>query len=251
MNSIPGTRSDDTSPSGGPGGEGHVLAQNRVLMQIYELLLERFGPQHWWPGETPFEVVVGAILTQSAAWRNVERAISNLKAADSLSMEGILSLPVERLSELVRPSGYFNMKARKLKAVCSFLAETCSGDLARMSLRPLDEVRKELLSVYGIGPETADSILLYACNMPTFVVDAYTRRIFGRLGLVDPKEGYEDLRRFFMDRLPKSVPLFNEYHALLVALGKNICLSRKPKCGECPLNGLCARASGRQAMARY
>ncbi|NPV80502.1 MAG: endonuclease III domain-containing protein [Firmicutes bacterium] len=209
------------------------------VLEIYERLLGHFGPQHWWPGETPFEVVVGAILTQSAAWRNVEKAISNLKAEGYLSLDGILGLPEARLTALIRPSGYYNAKARKLKAFCSFLAEAYQGSLEAMCARPLDEVRAELLNVYGIGRETADSILLYACGLPTFVVDAYTRRIFERLGLIGPRRGYEEIRRFFMDRLPASVPLFNEYHALLVALGKDICLLRKPRCESCPLNSIC------------
>lgn len=215
-----------------------IEGRGRVL-EIYERLFGRFGPQHWWPGETPFEVIVGAILTQSAAWRNVEKAISNLKAEGCLSLEGILGLPEEKLAALIRPSGYYNVKARKLKAFCLFLEEAYKGNLDAMRARPVDELRVELLNVYGVGRETADSILLYACGLPTFVVDAYTRRIFERLGLIGPRWSYEEIRRFFMDRLPASVPLFNEYHALIVALGKEVCLARKPRCERCPLNSLC------------
>lgn len=209
-----------------------------TLMEIYDLLYERFGPQNWWPAETRFEVIVGAILTQSTSWRNVEKAISNLKAAGILSLDGLLRTDIHKLAELIRPSGYYNMKARKLKAIASFLSKNSYSDLDVLFKRPLDEVRRDLLGVYGVGPETADSILLYAGGLPSFVVDAYTRRVFGRLGIMQPDLPYEQVRSFFMDNLPPSAQLYNEYHALIVILGKEICTSRNPKCDLCPVRPL-------------
>jgi endonuclease-3 related protein len=213
------------------------------LVEIYDLLYERFGPQRWWPAKTQFEVIVGAILTQSTSWRNVEKAISNLENAGVLSVEGILKIDIHELAELIRPSGYYNMKARKLKAIVSFLSEGFGSDLDTLFDRPLDEVRRDLLGVYGVGPETADSILLYAGRRPSFVVDAYTRRIFGRLGIIEPELSYEEARRLFMDNLPSSARLFNEYHALIVRLGKEICRSQNPGCDQCPVRPLAGDGS--------
>jgi len=217
-----------------------------TLMKIYDLLYERFGPQNWWPAKTRFEVIVGAILTQSTSWRNVEKAISNLNDAGVLSPDGLLKTDIHKLAELIRPSGYYNTKARKLKAIADFLSENSGSDLDMLFERPLDEVRRDLLGVYGVGPETADSILLYAGGCPSFVVDAYTRRIFGRLGIMQPELSYEKARRFFMDNLPSSARLFNEYHALLVRLGKEVCTSRNPKCDLCPVRPL----AGEQSFCR-
>ena len=214
-----------------------------ILMEIYNLLYERFGPQNWWPAETRFEVIVGAILTQSTSWRNVEKAISNLKDADVLSLDGLLRTDIHKLAELIRPSGYYNMKARKLKAIACFLSEGSYSDLDILFKRPLDEVRRDLLGVYGVGPETADSILLYAGGLPSFVVDAYTRRIFGRLGIIQPDLSYEQARSFFMENLPASARLYNEYHALIVRLAKEICTSRNPKCDLCPVRPLARKSS--------
>ena len=213
------------------------------LMEIYNLLYERFGPQNWWPAETQFEVIVGAILTQSTSWRNVETAISNLKNAGVLSLDGLLEIDIDSLAELIRPSGYYNMKARKLKAIAGFLAENSGSDLDLVFERPLDEVRRDLLSVYGVGPETADSILLYAGGLPSFVVDAYTRRIFGRLGIIPEDLSYEKTRTFFMENLPPSARLYNEYHALIVRLGKEMCTSGNPKCALCPVRLLACKSS--------
>lgn len=222
--------------------ESLALAEGRYLLTVYRRLLDRFGPQGWWPARTPFEVVVGAILTQSVAWTNVEKAIANLGAEGLLAPHALASAPLERLSALIRPAGYFNVKARKLKAFADFLLDRHAGRLDRLFAAPLDAVRGELLAVWGIGPETADSILLYAGGLPSFVVDAYTARILSRL-LPDPDRpelrGYEPLRRFFMERLPADPALFNEYHALLVALGKGVCLKRRPACDACPLASLC------------
>jgi endonuclease-3 related protein len=216
------------------------------LMEIYDLLYERFGPQNWWPAKTRFEVMVGAILTQSTSWRNVEKAISNLIDAGVLSLDGLLKIDIHELAGLIRPSGYYNMKARKLKAIAAFLSENSGSGPDTLFDRPVDEVRRDLLGVYGVGPETADSILLYAGGCPSFVVDAYTRRIFGRLGIMRPELSYEKARRFFMDNLPSSARLFNEYHALLVRLGKEVCTSRNPKCGLCPVRPL----AGEQSFCR-
>lgn len=214
-----------------------------TLMEIYDLLYERFGPQDWWPAKTQFEVIVGAILTQSTSWRNVEKAISNLNDAGVLSLDGLLETDIHELAELIRPSGYYNMKARKLKAIACFLSEDSGSDLDLLFERPLDEVRRDLLSVYGVGPETADSILLYAGGLPSFVIDAYTYRIFGRLGIIPEDLTYEKARSFFMENLPSSAPLYNEYHALIVTLGKEICISRNPKCNLCPVKPLARESS--------
>ncbi|MCU0841191.1 MAG: hypothetical protein MUC79_05655 [Thiobacillaceae bacterium] len=206
----------------------------------YRLLRDAYGPQHWWPGETPFEVMVGAVLTQNTAWTNVERAIANLKAGGALSAPALLALPDAALAELIRPAGYFNVKARRLKALCAFLEDRgVADDPVRLrDLGSLPQLREQLLAVHGVGEETADSILLYALGLPVFVVDAYTRRVFTRLGLLGGKEGYAAIQRAFMDRLPAQARLYNEYHALIVRLGKDVCRPR-PRCGECPLARRC------------
>jgi len=221
------------------------LADNQ-LQELFDTLLAQYGPRHWWPGETPFEVCVGAILTQNTNWGNVEKAIANLKAADRLSMTGIDSLLPNELAALIRPAGYFNVKATRLQAFTAFVLQEYGGSLDRLFTGPWQTTRQELLAVKGIGPETADSILLYAGQKPSFVVDAYTRRIFSRLGLVDELISYDRLRDFFMDRLPLDTALFNEYHALIVELGKQACRP-KPQCRDCCLLARCqngARNSG-------
>ena len=206
------------------------------LVSWYEALLERFGPQGWWPGRTPFEVAVGAILTQNTAWSNVERAIRALRAAGALSFSGMRALPERRLAALIRPSGYFNQKAKKLRAFLKWLAARDSRGSVRRALRgPLDEVRASLLGVRGVGPETADSILLYAGERAVFVIDAYTRRVLERHGLAGGGESYADLRALFERHLPAGVPIYNEYHALLVRLCKEHCAKRRPACAGCPL----------------
>ncbi|GIM46252.1 endonuclease III [Collibacillus ludicampi] len=210
-----------------------------LLSKIYDALFQYFGPRHWWPAETAEEVVIGAILVQGVAWSNVEKAISRLKHAGLLSLNAIHRADESVLAECVRSTLYYRMKVKKLKAFAGHIAQHYEGKLESLFDKPMGEARKELLQIYGIGPETADSILLYAGGLPTFVVDAYTRRIFSRMGYVEEKIPYEDLRRFFMERLPQSTELFNEYHALLVELGKQICTARKPKCGICPLGEWC------------
>jgi len=209
-----------------------------VLKEMYKRMYEALGPQGWWPGETPFEVCVGAILTQNTNWQNVERAINNLKKKGLLSPQALYELPEDVLAELIRPAGYFRVKARRLKNFIRFLVENFEGDLARLFALPLEEARQALLTVSGIGPETADSILLYAGEKPTFVIDAYTRRILIRHGLATEEMGYEDLREMFMRHLPEDSALYNEYHALLVAVGKNFCRPQNPRCEECPLKDI-------------
>jgi endonuclease-3 related protein len=211
-----------------------------VLRKVFDRLYAHYGPQQWWPGETPFEVMVGAVLTQNTAWSNVEKAIGNLQANAALSPDAILATPPAQLAAWLRPSGYFNVKAARLREFCRWYVER-SG-LAGLQALPTEELRRELLAVKGIGPETADDILLYAFERPVFVVDAYTRRIFSRLALITGEEDYEEVRGFFEQDLGGSckdnVALFNEYHALIVVHAKEAC-RKKPACKGCPLRRHC------------
>jgi len=216
-----------------------------AFLRTYRRLYAHFGPQHWWPGETPFEIAVGAILTQNTAWVNVEKAIANLRRAGALSFRGMKRLAERRLAGLIRPSGYYNQKARKLRAFLKWLEARggASGSVKRALAGPLGEVRGSLLDVHGIGPETADSILLYAAGRPVFVIDAYTRRVLARHGMPSALTAdYDELRALFESRLPRSVPLYNEFHALFVRVGKECCAKRSPRCAGCPL----ARIEGRR-----
>jgi len=208
-----------------------------MLKKVFDTLFQAYGPQHWWPGETPFEVVIGAILTQNTSWTNVEKAINNLKQEELLTPTGIRDLETDELARLIRPSGYFNIKAKRLKAFITFLFDEFDGDLERMSSLDLKRLRHLLLEVKGIGPETADSILLYAGNYPVFVVDAYTRRIFSRLGILLEEHTYHQVQYFFMQNLERDVKLFNEYHALIVNHAKEHCRT-KPICTGCPLRDM-------------
>jgi endonuclease-3 related protein len=208
------------------------------LMHYFRTMSAAMGPLHWWPGETPFEVIVGAILTQNTAWSNVEKAIGNLRDAGMLTPVAIMDAPVGHLERLLRPSGYFRQKAKKLKAFVEFLQNAHQGSLTHLFATPLPELRTQLLAVHGIGPETADSILLYAGNQPVFVVDAYTHRIFGRHALLEGRSKYEDVRARFEGALPADPALFNEFHALIVNTGKQWCRKSAPRCEECPLRGL-------------
>jgi endonuclease III related protein len=217
------------------------------LTDIYNRLYKTYGPQHWWPAETPFEMIVGAILTQSAAWSNVEKAICNLKQADALSPEALRRLPDAELAQFIYPSGYYNVKARKLKAFAEYLGENYGDNLEKLFRRGVNELRNELLSIYGIGEETADSILLYAGQKPVFVIDAYTRRIIDRLGLRLSADKYADYQRLFMTALPPDIQLFNEYHALLVRLAKEAC-RKEPHCTGCCLNTIRAQANHPTAL---
>ena len=205
------------------------------LMVVFDQLLARYGQLHWWPADTPFEVCVGAILTQNTAWTNVEKAIANLKTAEMLTPRALREVTAGDLAQLIRPAGFFNVKAARLKAFVDWLFARFSGRLERMFAGDWQELRRELLLVKGIGAETADSILLYAGGQPSFVVDAYTRRIFSRLGLLPTIETpYETVRNLFMVNLPADPPLFNEYHALIVEHAKTHCRF-KPRCSGCPL----------------
>jgi endonuclease-3 related protein len=205
------------------------------LIEYYEAMSRSLGPMNWWPARSSFEVIVGAILTQNTAWTNVERAIENLRRERLLSFAAMEKAPLGRLARLIRSSGYFRQKAKKLRAFVRFLRKEYGGSLARMFATPTLKLREKLLAVHGIGPETADSILLYAGNHAIFVVDAYTRRIFERHGIAAPKAHYDEVRALFEDHLPKDARLFNEYHALIVNTGKNWCRAQKPRCDECPL----------------
>jgi endonuclease III related protein len=219
-----------TPPAGAPRTD--IAA---VLRDVYRKLSERYGPQHWWPALGPFEVIVGAILTQSTAWTNVEKAVANLRAAGRLSAAALHDLPEPDLAALIRPCGYYNVKARRLKAFVTWFNEGYGGDLGRMFSGDTATLRRELLGVYGIGEETADSILLYAGGRPVFVIDAYTRRTFRRLGLAPAPDSYAAFQAMFMENLPADPRLFNEYHALLVRLGKEAC-RQSPRCTACPLH---------------
>lgn len=205
------------------------------LDEYYNALFTHFGPQHWWPGQTPFEIIVGAILTQNTSWTNVEKAMANLRAAKLLSPAAIEKVPLRRLERLVRPSGYFRQKAKKLKAFCAFLRAEYRGSLKRMFATPTVVLRQKLLGVFGIGPETADSILLYAAGHAVFVVDAYAKRILARHGWADERSKYEDIRWMFERQFPGDARRFNELHALIVSTGKRFCRRGEPLCGQCPL----------------
>ena len=209
-----------------------------ALMNVFELLLGHFGPRRWWPGETPLEVMVGAVLTQNTAWKNVVKAIAALKEADALDARILHQMDDGRLAQLIRPAGYFNVKASRLKNLMSFVMEESGGDLRVLFSTGMDGLRQKLLAVKGVGPETADSILLYAGQLPSFVVDAYTIRVLSRHGLAGKDSSYEDVRRLFMKNLPEDVPLYNEFHALLVAVGHHFCRKSNPLCEGCPLEPL-------------
>lgn len=209
----------------------------QTLLDFYNRLYERYGPQSWWPGETPFEIVVGAILTQNTNWKNVEKAIFNLKNAGCLTPDKLHSLPIGELAELIRPAGYFNIKAQRLKSFLDWLFAKHDGTLDSLAELPASVLREQLLAIKGIGPETADSICLYAFKKPIFVVDAYTARIFGRHGMIEAPSGYERIQELFHAELEPNAALFNEFHALIVRVGKEHC-KRKPACEGCPLESL-------------
>lgn len=209
-----------------------------VLQLIYTRLHAHFGPQHWWPGESPFEVMVGAILTQNTNWRNVAQAIANLKARELLRPHALAALPPAELAALIRPAGYFNIKTKRLRSFLHYFLERYDGDVERMRAQSLATLRAELLEVSGIGPETADSILLYALGKPVFVIDTYTHRILRRHTLSPEETTYEELQSLFHDHVPAEPEHYNEYHALLVAVGKAFCRKSHPQCGACPLRGI-------------
>jgi endonuclease-3 related protein len=214
------------------------------LDEIYSRLLEAYGPQHWWPADTALEVMIGAVLTQNTTWQSVEKAIANLKRNDLLSLAKLYALPPEQLARLIRPSGYFNLKAQRLKNLIELVAKTFGGSLEIMGQVETERLRNELLTVKGVGPETADSILLYAFHRPIFVVDGYTRRVYSRHCIIEQTAHYQELQELVMDNLPSDVYLFNEYHALLVRVGKLHCQS-KPRCQGCPLESLLPSAGNK------
>ena len=218
-----------------------MAVSSRLLLSVSIELFAAYGPQDWWPGEGAFETIVGAILTQSAAWPNVEQAIDRLKAAGVLDPASMLQISEEELAALVRPSGYYNAKARKLRAFCEMLQRLWRFS-RRTSWAAGQDLRERLLATHGIGPETADDIVLYAAEKPSFVIDAYTRRIFSRLGIAPEGDAYEDWRTLFMSRLPSSVSLFNEYHALIVRHAKVAC-AKRPRCARCVLRDSCREAA--------
>jgi len=212
------------------------------LLAIYDRLFAAFGPQRWWPGRTPFEVAVGAILTQNTSWSNVVRAIQNLRSSGCLTFKAMKKIPEKKLAALIRPAGYFNIKARRLKNFIAFLERSYRGDLKRMKRRGLSALRNELLGVNGIGRETADSILLYALGKSIFVVDSYTKRMLSRHVRKDARElDYDVVRGWFTQALPPDPALYNEYHALIVRLGKDHCKKTRPKCSSCPLEAMGAK----------
>ncbi len=211
------------------------MIKNPKLITIYQKLYEAFGPQNWWPGKNSFEIIIGAILTQNTAWSNVEKAIKNLKKERLLSSSKLRNIPIEKLAKMIRPAGYFNKKAKKLKEFIDFFFNNYEGDLDKMFKKEMYLLRQELLKIRGIGRETADSILLYAGSKPIFVIDAYTRRILFRHQLITENMDYEKIQYFFMHNLPQDVKLFNEFHALFVRLGKHFCKKTKPLFNQCPL----------------
>ncbi len=207
------------------------------LLEIYHKLYHAFGPQHWWPGDSPFEIAVGAILTQNTNWANVEKAIENLKTKMVLNSKSIHRMKTERLASLIRPAGYFNIKAGRLKSFINFLMNDYHGSMKKMRNEEMQTLRTKLLNVHGIGPETADSILLYALDKPVFVTDAYTKRALSRHNIVKHDDSYDHIQNLFHSTLKKDTVLFNEYHALFVKLGKTYC-RKKPLCRGCPLKGM-------------
>ncbi|HLA84035.1 MAG TPA: endonuclease III domain-containing protein [Thermoguttaceae bacterium] len=207
---------------------------SQPLQEVYRRLFDAYGPQHWWPGQSPFEVVVGAVLVQNTNWKNVEQAIANLRDADLLSPRALFDTPVEELAELIRPAGYYRIKARRLSNLVRMIVEEYDGDLDAMFAAGAATLREKLLEVNGVGPETADSILLYAGNLPVFVIDGYTYRVMTRHGWIEPEIDYHGLQEHFETHLPQDVVLYNEFHALLVRVGHLHC-RKTPKCDGCPL----------------
>jgi endonuclease-3 related protein len=214
------------------------MQKRDILLKIYSSLYDYFGPLNWWPGATPFEVMVGAILTQNTSWSNVEKAINNLKKENLLEPRKLYRINQEELAQLIKPSGYYNIKARRLKNFVNIFVNDFEGSTEKMFSGDGRKLRKKLLNVNGIGPETADSILLYAGRKPFFVVDAYTKRIFSRHKLITKNSTYYEIQEFFIKNLDKDVKLFNEFHAQIVMLGKTICTSRNPDCAKCPIGFL-------------
>jgi endonuclease-3 related protein len=211
--------------------------KGKTLVEMYERLLRVLGPRDWWPAESLFEVIVGAILTQNTSWANVEKAIDNLKRAGILTPVGIKGVDYDELAQVIKPSGFYRLKASRLKRFIDFFYDEFDGDMSRMRSQDLGSMREKLLKVDGIGPETADSIILYALEKPIFVVDAYTKRIFSRHNLISDTWNYEEVQGMVMGELGRDVGMYNEFHALLVFSGKHWC-RKIPRCAGCPLEGL-------------
>ncbi|MBI5675644.1 MAG: endonuclease III domain-containing protein [Nitrospirae bacterium] len=226
-----------------------AMHNKQIISRIYKTLYISFGPQKWWPGDTPFEIIVGAILTQNTNWGNVEKAINNLKTDKALNSKTLHKMPHKRLASLIRPAGYFNIKAGRLKNFLAFFDNNYKGSIKRMNAEKTYALREKLLDVNGIGPETADSILLYAFQRPVFVIDAYTKRVLHRHGVVPENASYHELQDFFHGNLLPDVQLFNEYHALFVKAGKEYC-KPKPRCERCPLNVISLPAENSTAEAK-
>jgi endonuclease-3 related protein len=209
-----------------------------MYTEVYQNLIDHFGPQNWWPGETPFEIIVGAVLTQNTNWRNVSKAIDNLREAELLNFNSLKLLAVDEIATYIRPSGYYNLKAKRLRNLFDMIENVYFGELDLFLQDSLASGRENLLSVKGVGPETADSILLYACELPTFVIDTYTHRVFSRHQLVDEETDYESMQDLFVSQLPQDVQLYNEYHALIVRVASTYCKKTNPLCEQCPLQGV-------------
>lgn len=210
---------------------------SRKLIEIFDLLLDHYGPRNWWPAETELEMMVGAILTQNTNWKNVEKAIGNLKRMNLISLKALSSVHISELAQEIRPAGYYNIKAKRLKNLINFIVHHYNGNMSNLLEEETQALRQGLLSVNGIGPETADSILLYTANRPVFVIDTYTHRILNRHGMIEDQSTYQELQELFMDSLPEDSSLFNEFHALIVEAGKDYC-RKKPLCEGCPLERL-------------
>ncbi|MDD5005006.1 MAG: endonuclease III domain-containing protein [Candidatus Omnitrophica bacterium] len=208
---------------------------DKKILRIYKKLYKSFGKQYWWPAKTKLEVIIGAMLTQNTAWSNVEKAIGNLRKNKKLSFKKLYKIKTDKLAVLIKPAGYFNIKAKRLKNLLEFIKSRYNGNLENMQRENTQALRGQLLSVNGVGPETADSILLYALDKPVFVVDAYTKRIFSKIGIISSNATYEDIQEFFMNNLKRDTYLFNEYHALIVKLGKDYCKKNRPNCKACPI----------------
>jgi endonuclease-3 related protein len=211
------------------------MKRGPLLMRMYAAMARALGPSRWWPAKTPFETAVGAVLAQNTNWGNAARAIANIERAGAMDCAALLALSPEALAQMIRPAGYFRLKAARLRALLEFFDAESGGDPANLAAWPLETARERLLEVRGVGPETADSILLYAAGLPSFVVDAYTRRVLSRHGLAPADAPYDELRDFFMDALAPDAPLYNEFHALIVRVGSAYCKTKSPACSECPL----------------
>lgn len=214
------------------------MSKQNPYQEAYHRLFDHYGEQGWWPAETDIEILVGAVLTQNTNWSNVEKALVNLKNRDVLSLDALFTIEQERLAELIRPSGYYNLKAGRLKNLISMIHHQYEGELELLVQDDLYAARENLLTVKGIGPETADCIMLYVCEKPFFVVDTYTHRVFSRHNLLEEETDYHTIQETFMDNVEHEPQVFNEYHALIVQVGKDFCKKSTPQCDGCPLNGL-------------